>query len=77
MSKAMDGEDNLRGNTLSAINIIYETQRLYPLYEAIIPNDNRFIIIRWNINDQESFFNDKKNTELFLGKYNSISYIEN
>ena len=75
IAMATDNENRLRNNTLSAVNNIYEEQKSFPIYENIIPNEDKFTIIRWDIQDQKNFFNNKTNIELLIWNYSTSIYI--
>lgn len=77
ISQSIDWNDTFRGNTLSAITNIYDTQKTKDIFKNIIWNENNFYIFTGSINLQDQIINDWRTLEMLKWNYNVKSYLSN
>jgi hypothetical protein len=64
ISDAVDRDSALWGNTLPAINNMYNEKKTGSLYKNIMEYEDAFVLIWENINLQDKFISDSKNINL-------------
>lgn len=75
ISDAVDGDSALWGNTLPAINNMYNEKKTGSLYKNIMEYEDAFVLIWENINLQDKFISDSKNINLLQWLYSPEVYV--
>ena len=76
LSQAIENNTWLRNNTLSAINNIYNIQKLNPIYKEIISNEANFKLMHEDINLQENFIKNTATIDLLKWNYSPEIYLK-